>query len=896
MAHNQNYDIPEEEKMMNIEFHTTQDESFLKSGNDKFFFTRDVWYGEYDNKGKKAIKKQYQSCKTVSHFLDFYNDLPQEEKCFYELLKTDRPRKEYFDLDVKAPNPDIEDYTHYDSEEYFNLFCNLRRKFLEFKDIPYVEPDWRITDSSKPADPRNNKPKLLSLHCVNLNTTMINQEISSKYLEDFDYFLETHYPEYRGIFDVSVKGGNRNMRLIYSSKYEQNRPLLPAEWHEKSKNAPIIDFVISNVSDKDIKKAITTYNRTVRETNKNIKIQNKDEKKRIEFEENKFQPMSLINSDSENQLQEQIENLCGLIIETIKNQTSTLCDSKYPDKMNYENFRNLSFAYVNSIENIDEYYSYWFTDIYPIYRHSSEHNPKQIWNSIVKAKSGREKSYTIKSLHYWAKQHPEYTNQFKKQTKQYNTQSFDLNDNSYYWQHFYQELTSKIWDNYTQLQEYFINNFMRVCNVIIQESEHFYIKTINQPFERAVIVLKMFYFKKVFKENVKTGIDFLTLYEAERSHFKRFFNIKFQPYDVYSENVDIGHRVLNTFNGFKAKLLEETKVDFTPIQPIIEHLKVVWCNNDESKLKYILSWFAHIIKYPNQLNKTMVIIFSENQQVGKGIFGEWFIQNIIGTAISGKTSELENITGRFNSFVENKVFTILDDTSCFESYKSGAWNKLKSMITDELQTIENKCIDKKRVISNYNNYMMFTNQHGGAEIGRGDKRNVVFKCNDEMSGNREYFQHLSSCLTQENADIFFTYLYRLNGDDLIDPRNIPDTEERREMAKITMDQPRKFLLDIVEGNYEIGRNRRAIFQQQRNDESKEECKQYYTLTELWDEFNSWIYESGEKTGRYNQNKFRVCIQSSIQKVRVRLDETGQKTGNKRTNPLERYDIKTIQIK
>ena len=89
---------------------------------------------------------------------------------------------------------------------------------------------------------------------------MINQEISCKYFEDFDYFLETHYPEYRGIFDVSVKGGNRNMRLIHSSKYKQNRPLLPAQWHEKSKNAPIIDFIISNVSDKDLKKAITTYN------------------------------------------------------------------------------------------------------------------------------------------------------------------------------------------------------------------------------------------------------------------------------------------------------------------------------------------------------------------------------------------------------------------------------------------------------------------------------------------------------------------------------------------------------------------------------------------------------------------------------------------------------------
>lgn len=911
MAHNQNYDIPEEEKIMDIEFFTSQDQSFLNCGNDKFFFTRDVWYGEYDKEGKKAIKKQYYSSKTTSHFLDFYNDLPDEEKHFYELLKTDRPRKEYFDLDVKQPNPDREDYTHYDSEEYFNLFCNLRKKFLEFKDIPYIEPDWRITDSSKPADPRNNKPKILSLHCVNLNTTMINQEISCKYFEDFDYFLETHYPEYRGIFDVSVKGGNRNMRLIHSSKYKQNRPLLPAQWHEKSKNAPIIDFIISNVSDKDLKKAITTYNKTVRETNKNKKIQIKQDKKRVEFEENKFQPMALINSDSENKLQEQIENLCELIIYTIKNQTSTLCDSKYPNKLNYENFRNLSFAYVNSIENLDENYNYWLTEIYPIYRHSLDHNPEQIWKSIVRAKeiNNRESIFTIKSLHYWAKQHPDYKKLFKRKEKRYSDDEigkFDINDKTYYWHDFFRQITTiPIWDSISQLQEFFIKNFPRVANSILSGTEQFYLKIDEQnnyQYNKKIDLGTLF----IQSEGRPLPINFQNIYNDSRRFFTRYQDIQFQPYDIYSEEKKdpISPLIINTFNGFQAKLIPDYDIPsfsnfdgYETILPILNHIKEVWANDNIDDFKYIISWLANIIKFPNRLNKTMITLISDNEQVGKGIIVEWLLKNIIGLSISGKTGEFENIVGRFNSFIMNKLVIGLDEMNDNETYKNGSWNKFKTYITDEIQTVEIKGIDEKIRIKNYVNYICMTNQAGAIKISQGDKRIAVFNCSDKYSGNRDYFQNLSRCLQDEKSpNLFFTFLYNLPNDIIVDPRDIPNNQAKQDMAKITMDQPRKFLLEIKNGEYELGKSKRINIQYRNDDGETKEEKRYYTFAELYDEFNNWIYSSGERTGRYTSTKFRANIRSSIQRVRVRLDENGNKIGNKSINPVERYDIETINVK
>ena len=51
----------------------------------------------------------------------------------------------------------------------------------------------------------------------------------------------------------------------------------------------------------------------------------------------------------------------------------------------------------------------------------------------------------------------------------------------------------------------------------------------------------------------------------------------------------------------------------------------------------------------------MITLISDNEQVGKGIIVEWFINEIIGPSISGKTGEFDNIIGRFNSFIMNKI-------------------------------------------------------------------------------------------------------------------------------------------------------------------------------------------------------------------------------------------------
>lgn len=95
----------------------------------------------------------------------------------------------------------------------------------------------------------------------------------------------------------------------------------------------------------------------------------------------------------------------------------------------------------------------------------------------------------------------------------------------------------------------------------------------------------------------------------------------------------------------------------------------------------MLSWLAHIIKKPCVLTKRMLILYSDKQQIGKGIIAEWLITQIFGMDVAGKTEDLDKVTGRFNSFIDRKVFTVLDDASSQDSYHSG---------TKQLKTKEKK--------------------------------------------------------------------------------------------------------------------------------------------------------------------------------------------------------------
>ena len=905
----------EEFNSLNTGFHLycKQDECFTNKGTDEFVYGYDV-NGPYDEKKQRfATVKRYGHEQNLDVFLEKYNNFEYGSiKFFYEMFQTNQARLEHYDCDVEFKDGAI--YATRDPARFIEYFEQLRSRFIRndetFKQIyGDLKPEWRITDASSDTK--------LSLHLINLNNTFCDFEDNKNFSDRFIAYVQTFEPDFVNIFDKAIYSRNRLFRCIGSTKKGQQRPFRKATWHQPSCNAPLKQFFATNVDQKNVKLSKKTFEKLVR-VEKKIQVQETKAEKKVEKFVSTFEAMETVDEgEDENEL------LCSLIAETIKNQSSSLCDGEFKDKINYGNLMKISFAYINSLKagtDVEDSKNFWETDIYrSLYRHSEEHNSDAIWNCFVNSKNNNVNKFTKASLHYWAKEHPNYNSLFRRKEKHYEIEDvgqFDIDDKSYYWSDFFRQITSfPVWDSKQQLFDFFVKHFPKVASIVLSGSEQFYLKideANNYQHNKLVSLGDIYYLQLVMGEPARMKMRFEEMYNETRRFFTRYQDIKFEPYDIYNnQTYQPNPNVINTFNGFKAKLIPDYYVPtfsnfqgFEQIAPILNHIKEVWANNDEQDFQYIISWLANIVKFPHRLNKTMITLISDNEQVGKGIIVEWILRSIIGLSISGKTGEFENITGRFNSFIMNKIMIALDEMNNHESYRDGAFTKFKTYITDQTQTVEVKGIDQKITIQNHVNYICMTNQAGAIKISTGDKRIAVFNCSDKYSGNRAYFNTLSKSLGGEkSADLFFTFLYNLPNEILVDPRDIPNNQAKQDMARITMEQPRKFLLEIQNGEYELGKNKRIQFQyrgQNSDGESKSdsssEAKTHYSLEELYDEFNNWIYKSGEKAGKYSKQKFSTNIRASISKSKIRIDENGERTSNHDFNPVWRYDITTIDIR
>ena len=214
---------------------------FVNGVNDKFFFSCDINAG---------ASKKYGSCPTADQFLSIYNSIPNGgRKNFYEMLKHDLPRFEYYDIDCIKDDP-TRCYSMLKPENYFDLFVRVRNSVLEkFGINPAKYPcEWIVSDSSKRMDDGKFK---YSFHVINRKMIFQNLQETHAWYTAFAKYMKKNV-DYDDIIDTTVCSKNRLMRLLNSSKFGQNRPLKPAEWHS-SRNAPIHKFLITNVKEADFK-------------------------------------------------------------------------------------------------------------------------------------------------------------------------------------------------------------------------------------------------------------------------------------------------------------------------------------------------------------------------------------------------------------------------------------------------------------------------------------------------------------------------------------------------------------------------------------------------------------------------------------------------------------------
>lgn len=254
---------------------------------------------------------------------------------------------------------------------------------------------------------------------------------------------------------------------------------------------------------------------------------------------------------------------------------------------------------------------------------------------------------------------------------------------------------------------------------------------------------------------------------------KQYEDLVFDP----SETIDT-KKYLNTFTGFACKEWNDNNnKNIDSFHKLINNL----CNHEQNVIEYILNYLAHIIQKPAE-KSGKIIVFRGIEGIGKDSF-HLLIEKILGSKYCLNTENFEEIFGRFNMAIKDKIFITLNETNAQDGLKYK--DSLKAFATAQKTKYADKCI-KSVEQNNYSRLFLFTNASSPVNIEMTSRRYIVIKTGWDLVNKTEYWNDFYKNLNdKEYIKSVYNFLknrpisnFKIN--------NIPITEEYKTMKENTV--------------------------------------------------------------------------------------------------------------
>lgn len=255
---------------------------------------------------------------------------------------------------------------------------------------------------------------------------------------------------------------------------------------------------------------------------------------------------------------------------------------------------------------------------------------------------------------------------------------------------------------------------------------------------------------------------------------------------------------LNLFRGFG--------VEPKPGTPklALDHIKEVICSGDKEMAENLVKLMAWQVQNVGKASRVIVLLYSKEQQVGKGIITELLLPKIWGNA-GFVALQKDQIAGRFNRHLLGKAYVMLDE-ALFSGDRAAA-DLLKGLVVGGKLAIEAKGVDIIQMPSGINVWLNSNHEHA-AHIERDDARYSVISVSPHRKGDYEYFHKIAEAIEHgDEANKFLHYLLNLDLTGFIPQRDaVFDTGAKRVMQSESLDPlaPERWLRDCAEAGSIIG--------------------------------------------------------------------------------------------
>ncbi|KAA6368749.1 MAG: hypothetical protein EZS28_035724 [Streblomastix strix] len=207
-----------------------------------------------------------------------------------------------------------------------------------------------------------------------------------------------------------------------------------------------------------------------------------------------------------------------------------------------------------------------------------------------------------------------------------------------------------------------------------------------------------------------------------------------------------------------------------------------------------------MIQNPGKKSRAAIIL-QGRQGIGKNRFTD-VIAELTNRYSCPNITNIDEFTGDFNSVVENKMFSVLNEMRNYNDSKKGIVTVMISIISDEFIRLNEKN-QPRRTAENVMNIIYVTNADSPVQLHNDDRRHLVYACKtvhqvtEEHKEDVEYLIQLSQSYTQEFYENLMTFL--LEGDiSQFNPTQIPMIEAKKQLINVS----RSPIDDVIMEYYE----------------------------------------------------------------------------------------------
>jgi hypothetical protein len=209
---------------------------------------------------------------------------------------------------------------------------------------------------------------------------------------------------------------------------------------------------------------------------------------------------------------------------------------------------------------------------------------------------------------------------------------------------------------------------------------------------------------------------------------------------------------------------------------LAEHIRHIICRDNDRHFAWLLDWIARMLQYPGERAEVAIVIRGP-EGAGKTLLGEVLCRLIGQHAMV--INHPTHLVGRFNKHLRDCIFLLANEA--FFAGDHSHVRILKSLVTDQLLTVEGKHVDVV-LVANLLHIMLTTNETWAVAGSRQDRRYFVLDASDERLNDKAYFRAIWNELENGGLEAM---LYDLLKRDLakFDHRQRPETAGIQDQKK-----------------------------------------------------------------------------------------------------------------